>query len=618
MAGVNKIPIDIVLSLIGGANVSKGLAMLKKEMVGMQTSGLISNAQLKEFQKVDKMSGNIARGFMLSGKVSRNYFKDITGELRGIGQMATELAVQSDTHKTGQEPIGRQRITAHDARLKAETEGLALGGPMPTKKQEYAEKTARAHMRLTKTSNTLRLATRNLTGAAMSMLGVFFGGFTTIRMMTRASTLLIRPLQDINTTMETLGKAFGFAQLTNIGPFADGTVNLGEATVDTMQAWMNFTSVMEQFKALPILITSELFNNTEIMDTLNNILSISYSRIDDIVAALVPFVSGILDLGLAILSNKDQMMDMAKTIIGLIDSVLKIATPLMTMAMRIFGLGDAADSMNGAIDSADGTMGKFGARLTMFLTVMAGASSVAMILLPILSLFQSAVMGVYAAVVILDGATWLLNFALTAHLSTTKILQLAYIKSIVITKLHTLANTKLGKSFIFLMAPIYGVISGLAKYIASSIAAKFSTWGLNAALLACPLTWMVGIIAAIVAAIAFVIKAFSNWEDTMNSLRRASEKLKEILTKLWDVMSDLAEVQNAFNVGTKISQSIEMRSRGETGPVSDNPIINYITDYINVNVDKLNSTQDVDEVVEKINSQRTNYNTNPHSRKTLG
>ncbi len=296
--------------------------------------------------------------------------------------------------------------------------------------------------RLSATARRLRGAAWTVTWAAMSMLGVYFGGISVIREFRRAAELLLRPLADLGRAAETLAKAYAYGLITGIGPFASGLLSLDSILARLPDAYMNFTAAMEGAKSLLIALVVQLFANTEFTAALNSVLQDLAALLPDLTRLLIPLMTGFAHVAHALLENKDTIFGCIEAWRDFISHILTVYGSVLRVLGRFIGLGDAMDTMADAVAAQADPWTRFGAQLGFVAVGMAGLAYTAMILLPFLSTFQVLVLAASFATYALAGATKFLNIMQTHHWFILTAVGRAQLRSILYSKWQALMAFK--------------------------------------------------------------------------------------------------------------------------------------------------------------------------------
>lgn len=296
--------------------------------------------------------------------------------------------------------------------------------------------------RLSTAARRLRGAAWTVTWAAMSMLGVYFGGISVIREFRRATELLLRPLSDLGRAAETLAKAYAYGLMTGLGPFASGLLDLDSILAKLPEAYMNFTALMEGAKALLIAFAVELFTNKEFVSALNEVLCDLAALLPDLTRLLIPLLTGFLHVAHALLMNKDTIFSCIEAWRDFMSHILTVYSSVLRVIAPFIGLGGVMETMAGAVAAQTDPWARFGAQLGTVTIGMAALSYTAMILLPFLSTFQVLILAASFATYALAGATKFLNIMQTHHWFILTAVGRAQLRSILYSKWQALMAFK--------------------------------------------------------------------------------------------------------------------------------------------------------------------------------
>jgi len=370
-----EIPVRIRFTLVGTRAVSRAM----KELAGLESIQRITRRTMITNTRAGRVYTTVLEA---SGKIPAKAYEAQSAAVKDVVDKVSRWKTV-----TGAAYSLVERSAPAYTRLEAAMAGLrgAAGALLPAAQR-------------------LRATAWSVTWAAMSMLGVFFGGFTTIRMFRRGIELLLRPLADLTSAGETLAKAYAFGLAVGIGPFATGILNLGDLIARLPEAWMNLQAVVEGFKALLIAIAVEVFTNEELMQALGSVLESLARLVPVVVEALVPLVVGAASVGVAVAENVDRVKGWLEQWRDVIDVILRVGEFVMGLVFRMMGLGDMFDSLTKGIERQDSAWGRFGARLAVVGGGLLVASLTAAILLPILSVFQAVVLTAAMALYVAHGA----------------------------------------------------------------------------------------------------------------------------------------------------------------------------------------------------------------------
>jgi len=370
-----EIPVRIRFTLVGTRAVAKAV----KELKGLEAVQRVTTRTMITNTRAGRVYTTVLQA---SGKIpARAYAEQSAAVKNVVDKISRWKSVTSAAYD-----ITERSVPVY-GRLEAAMAGLrgAAGALLPMARR-------------------LRAAAWSVTWAAMSMLGVFFGGFTTVRLFRRGIELLLRPLSDLTSAGETLAKAYAFGLAVGIGPFAAGMLDLGDLISRLPGAWMNLQAVVNGFKALLIAVAIEVFTNEKLMTALGSVLESLARLVPVAVEALVPMAVGAANVGAAIAENVDKVKKWIEQWRDVIDAILRAGVFVMGLAFRMMGLGDMFDRLTKGIERQDSAWGRFGARLAVVGGGLVVTSLTAAILLPILSVFQSIVLAVAAALYVAHGA----------------------------------------------------------------------------------------------------------------------------------------------------------------------------------------------------------------------
>ena len=471
-------------------------------------------------------------------------------------------------------------------------------------------------------SEKLRKSGRQLTMSAMSMLGVFFGGFTTLRMFRRGAELLLRPLADINMAMETLGKAIGFAKMTDLGPLQEGFKEFGEVTIpDIIDGWKNLTAIMEQFKYIAIVLATRIFTNQEVIDSLSKILDILYNNIDKIIGIIEPLIVGVVKFMAAMLESKGGIMDTIEGLRDLLNTLLKVGLYVLKPIVAFLGLGDVLNVANDQIEQTESSWGKLGIRIAAFTSILGTASMGAMFMLPLLSLIQASVMAMSGAFKIASITGNLLAFVYT--LLTGKVVSYEFAtKSAIAVKMHDIAvekiksitdatstfwiNMKAAANNAYTASTGGAIVSTLAmigatiQFTGATIAATIATHAFWAAI-------SLGLIPVIILLVSYISKVTNGFKDWGNAVDEIKEDLNSLIEKIKEVAGyfnmiySLASIVNRL-MPAEVHRPATASGLGTTtvgGSASVGPG-EYTNITQNVNIGVVKESADVDEVSERL------------------